>query len=87
VRAEYKGAMHEKPPRHTLADQEATASPTQEPASATPARRRGLHAIYLGARTIVIGPGGVTVHRHTRGSIDRNVAVIGYGRQRPLSRG
>jgi len=55
-----------------------TASPTgpvRKPGSA-----RRLVAIYLGSRTIVLGAGGVTFHRHTRATLDRNAAIIGFAR-------
>ena len=77
--------MREKPQRQTLASHRVNRPQIPEPTLVlAPTPRRALHAIYLGARTIVIGPGGITVHRHTRGSVDRSAAVIGYGRQRPL---
>lgn len=37
-------------------------------------------AIYLGVRTLVVGRGGVTVHRHTRAKLDTTVAPVGFAR-------
>ena len=80
-------AMAEKPPRQAVANHRINRHQIPEPTLVlAPAPRRALHAFYLGARTIVIGPGGISIHRHTRGSVDRSAAVIGYGRQRPLGR-
>lgn len=42
-------------------------------------------AIYLGARTLIVGRSGVTVHRHTRGTINPDMAVFGFRWQRRQS--
>jgi len=45
-------------------------------------RPEWLLALYLGARTLVIGQRGVSLHRHTRGTLDRGKPVIGIARLR-----
>lgn len=52
-----------------------------------PPTRRGseperLVAVYLGARTLVLGPRGVSIHRHTRGTLDRGKPLVGVARLR-----
>jgi hypothetical protein len=73
--------MRETRQSERSADRHSDLLPTGERLSVAESNRpRTRHAIYLGTRTVVIGPGGPTLHRHTRGTLDRSAAVIGYGR-------
>jgi hypothetical protein len=48
-------------------------------------RPRTLFALYLGAFTVVVGRGGATIHRQTRGTLDREVPCCGMRVQRPTA--
>ncbi len=37
-------------------------------------------ALYLGFVTLVVGSGGITVHRHTRGTLNRRLPIFGFSR-------
>jgi hypothetical protein len=55
-----------------------------------PSSRTGktfLFAFYLGAVTLVIGSGGITVHSHTRGTLDPDRALFGLGWSRSATAG
>jgi hypothetical protein len=46
-----------------------------------------LFALYLGGLTLVIGSDGITVHRHTRGTLDPDKALFGLGWSRSATAG
>jgi hypothetical protein len=60
------------------ADPQHIASSEEGPAARGGGQR--LLALYLGAVTAVIGPGGITIHRHTRGTVDLAKPIFGIGR-------
>jgi hypothetical protein len=41
------------------------------------ASRTLLVAVYLGAITMIMGRGGISVHRQTRGTLDRTAPIFG----------